>query len=286
MLLWLLSWIECRLPRRNPRCRFGWRWARPRFAPRWPREPASSRRSLLGPRSIGWLRGRFREPIVSPSPRLRQLHQHKEATPTMGGLFVVAALIAALLIFGDLTNHYMPIVLFTLLGLAAVGAVDDLLKLAGRGGLSARWKLAGQMRRCTLVAAGLLYAMASYQPGGTELFVPLDRRVGEFGLAVHPASRRGDRCLIECRQSERRLGRPGRRMPDRRRWPHSAAAAYTSGQPGWAAYLGVPHLTGGRIGGRGRGLVGGTLGFLWFNCHPAQVFLGNTGRYRSGGCWD
>src|SRR6266403_1303618 len=69
---------------------------------------------LLGSRLIGWLNRRFREPVVTASAELRELHQHKQWTPTMGGLFLVAGLLGATVILGDLTNHYLPIVLVTL----------------------------------------------------------------------------------------------------------------------------------------------------------------------------
>src|SRR5690348_1726817 len=55
----------------------------------------------LGPRSIGWLQARFREPIKSDSETLRQLHGHKRNTPTMGGLFIIAGLLTALAAFAD-----------------------------------------------------------------------------------------------------------------------------------------------------------------------------------------
>ncbi len=281
MLIWLLSWLQGRVPDEIHAADLG---ALGRITLRAALAAGAGfiAALLLGPRSIQWLRGRFREPIVSPSPQLRQLHQHKQATPTMGGLFVVAALIAALLLFGDLTNHYVPSVLVTLLGLAAVGAVDDLLKLAGRGGLSARWKLAGQ---CTvaLVAAGLLYGIACRRPGGTDLFVPLIGSVGDLGWLFIPlalvvivgssnAVNLADGldglaggCLIATLAA---LG----------------AAAYASGQPAWATYLGVPHVPGaGELVVVACAAIGGTLGFLWFNCHPAQVFLGDTGSLPLGG---
>src|SRR5947209_6163591 len=62
---------------------------------------------LLGPRSIAWLARRFREPIKSDSPELRRMHAAKRATPTMGGLFIMAALVGSMLLAGDLANRYL-----------------------------------------------------------------------------------------------------------------------------------------------------------------------------------
>ena len=64
-----------------------------------------------GPRLIDWLRCRFREPIKSDSPEIRRLHQNKQATPTMGGLFIIAGLLGGALLLADLTNRYVLLAL-------------------------------------------------------------------------------------------------------------------------------------------------------------------------------
>ena len=76
------------------------------LALRW-RPWSASSAVLLGPRLIAWLRCRFREPIKSPSPELCRLHQGKQATPTMGGLFIMAGLAASTLLFADLHNRFV-----------------------------------------------------------------------------------------------------------------------------------------------------------------------------------
>ena len=72
---------------------------------------------LLGPRWIAWLGRRFREPIKSPSPEIIRLHRDKQATPTMGGLFIVAAVLASLLLLGDLHNAYLAPTLLVAVGM-------------------------------------------------------------------------------------------------------------------------------------------------------------------------
>jgi phospho-N-acetylmuramoyl-pentapeptide-transferase len=97
---------------------------------------------LLGPRLIGWLGRYFREPNRCDSAEIEQLHQEKHATPTMGGLFIVAGLLTGRLAFGDLANRYVQTALVVTIGLTLLGAVDDLVKLRGAGrGLSPRGKL-------------------------------------------------------------------------------------------------------------------------------------------------
>ena len=93
---------------------------------------------VLGPWVISWLQLRFREPLTDRSPVLRNLSQPKAATPTMGGLFLVGGIVIAAALLCNWQNAYLPIVLFNLIALAAIGAVDDLLKLSRQsGGLSA-----------------------------------------------------------------------------------------------------------------------------------------------------
>src|SRR5262245_23812050 len=80
---------------------------------------------LLGTRVIAWLRDRFREPIKSPSEHVQKLHAGKQWTPTMGGLFIVAGLLIAVTLLGDWSNSYLPAVLVAIVGLTAIGAIDD-----------------------------------------------------------------------------------------------------------------------------------------------------------------
>ncbi len=105
---------------------------------------------MLGPWMIAWLRRRFREPIKSDSPEVCRLHSRKQFTPTMGGLFIVSGLIAAVLLFGDLSNRYLLTTLLLVGSLALIGVIDDIVKLRGSGnGISARGKMAGQVAVAT-----------------------------------------------------------------------------------------------------------------------------------------
>jgi len=96
---------------------------------------------LLGPRLIVWLQARFREPIKSASAEVTQLHQAKRETPTMGGIFIIAGLVASTLAFGDWKNPYLPVMIVVAVALGILGAYDDLVKLTTRArGISARTK--------------------------------------------------------------------------------------------------------------------------------------------------
>ena len=236
----------------------------------------------LGPRSIAWLQARFREPIKSDSPRLCQLHEHKQATPTMGGLFIVAGLLAGVAMFADLTNRYVQVAALLAVGLTFVGAVDDLTKLRSAGnGLSPKAKLFGQTA-VALAAAWLVYRQHLLSPGTLELALP---GLGAFSLGgwFVPLA-----VLVIVGSSnavnltDGLDGLAGGCLA----FATAAVAlmAYAGGHAGLAAYLGVaniPHASEMLI--VSGGMLGGVLGFLWFNCHPAQVFMGDAGSLPLGG---
>jgi phospho-N-acetylmuramoyl-pentapeptide-transferase len=238
---------------------------------------------VLGPRVIGWLKARFREPVSDRSPHLHRLHQHKAWTPTMGGLFLVACIAIASLLLCRWQNSYVPIVLFNLLALAIVGAVDDLRKLSGHaGGLNSRVKLAAQF---TVAAASAiwLYTVNSTTPGGLDLQIPLIGTSLPLGICFVPLTMLvivgssnavnltdgldglAGGCLLTATLAV-------------------AILAYIAGHVELANYLGVTHmpLAGETVVIAGA-MIGGTLGFLWFNCQPAQVFMGDTGSLSLGG---
>ncbi len=238
---------------------------------------------LLGPRWIGWLKRRFREPIKSDSPGVRRLHRSKQSTPTMGGLFIVAGLIAGVIVFGDWSNSCLQIALLLAAGLTLIGAVDDLVKLRGTAnGISARAKLAAQLAVAT-VAAVLLYQHHATLADGLQLRLPLLAGGLSLGFWFIPlavivivgASNAvnltdgldglAGGCLIFAAGA-------------------MTVVAYASGHAELAAYLNIPRIPGaGEMTILGGAMIGGVLGFLWFNCHPAEVFMGDTGALPLGG---
>jgi phospho-N-acetylmuramoyl-pentapeptide-transferase len=238
---------------------------------------------LLGPRMIRWLGLRFREPNRSDSAQLQRLHQTKHATPTMGGLFLIAGLVVGTVAFGDLTSGYLHTALLLAVGLCAIGVVDDLAKLGGQGtGLSALAKLSAQTAVAT-IAALLVYRQHADVPGGLDLLLPMGLGPISLGLGFVPLA-----VLVVVGSSnavnltDGLDGLAGGCLLCA--VAAMAVVAYSCGHAELADYL---HLT--RIPGAGEmtvlagGMIGGLLGFLWFNCHPAQVFMGDTGSLPLGG---
>jgi len=237
----------------------------------------------LGPRLIRWLGRRFREPIRCDSPEVLRLHQSKQATPTMGGLFLVAGLVGGLLVFGNPANPFVQAALVVTLGLAAVGAADDLTKLHRRtNGLSIRTKLFAQVVVAT-AAAAMLYHHLGQSADTVAIRLPWTCVTWSLGawfvpwavLVVVGASNAvnltdgldglAGGCLV----------------------PAAAAAgfvAYLAGHAEFAHAAGIPHVAGAaEMTVLAGAMIGGLLGFLWFNCHPAQVFMGDTGSLPLGG---
>jgi len=237
---------------------------------------------LLGPFAIRWLKGRFRERIDSASERLNELHQAKQETPTMGGLFIVAAIVVAVLIFGDLASVYVQIGLFLCISFGMLGAYDDWIKLTSkRRGLSAKQKFGAQTLLAG-IAATWLYSQQQLQPLGLELLWPIGNHgvaLGGFfivwAIIVIVGSSNGvnltdgldglaSGCTIFAGAA-------------------FIAITYLAGHHELAAYLSMPFMSGsGELAVLLGGMVGAVLGFLWFNCYPAQVFMGDTGSLPLG----
>jgi len=238
----------------------------------------------FGPRLISWLASRFREPIKGDSERLNELHRSKQATPTMGGLFLVAGLVGGLLLFADLRNRFVQVALVVTIGLALLGMIDDLSKIFGLGnGLRARTKLAGQLLVAGL-AVMLLWHHHARIPGGLNLQIPLLTEVSfSLGLWFMPVAALvivGASNAVNLTDGLDGLAAGCLILAT----AAMAALAYVSGHAELAAYLHVLKIPGsGEMTVVAGGMIGGLLGFLWFNCHPAQVFMGDTGSLPLGG---
>jgi phospho-N-acetylmuramoyl-pentapeptide-transferase len=280
MLLWLLHHLATRWPGALADSLSAWEKITPRAA--LAAGLSFLLAVLLGPRWIAWLRRRFREPIKSGSPTVASLHRDKQATPTMGGLFIIAALLASVVLFGDLGNGFMLPALLVTGGMTLVGMLDDLVKIhSPANGISVRGKLLGQVAVAGAVAV-MLYQQQATAADGLLLRLPLSGLTFSLGLWFIPlailvivgasnAVNLADGldglaggCLLTAAIA-------------------MTALVYAAGHAEWAAYLGVPHIShAGEMTVLAGGMIGALLGFLWFNCHPAQVFMGDTGALPLG----
>lgn len=237
---------------------------------------------LFGPIAIRWLKANFQERIDSASARLNELHAGKNATPTMGGLFIVAAIVTAGVLWGDLSSPYVQQALVVVVTFGAIGAVDDWIKIrTAKRGLTARQKFAVQCVLSVIVAVWL-YQTQQQRPSGLDLIGPFGRVIVPLGMLFI-----GWAALVLVGASN------GVNLTDGLDglaggcliFAASAftALSYLSGHRLMAEYLHIPYLAGaGELGILFGAMVGAMLGFLWYNCYPAEVFMGDTGSLPAG----
>lgn len=212
-----------------------------------------------------------------------QSHLSKAGTPTMGGALILVAVVVATLLWSDLGNRYVWIVLTTTLAFGVVGLWDDYRKLVLRDarGLPARWKYLWQSL-FGLVAAWVLYSTAQV-PAEVRLFLPFFK---EFAWDMGPAFIPLAYLVIVGSSNAVNLtdGLDGLAiLPTVLVVGALGIFAYVSGHAGIAEYLLIPHLPGvGELAIFAGTLVGAGLGFLWFNAYPAQVFMGDVGALALG----
>src|SRR6185436_4719877 len=243
---------------------------------------------LLGPRVIRWLRARkVGERIEKDdSKKLDALMSGKAGTPTMGGIFIVAAILASVGLFADLTNPVILVLLFTLLSLGALGAVDDYLKLSGKrkGGMRMKTKFLLQMAISVAVGVGLHMALVRTDPQlASQLFVPF---VGPINLG-HVLYPWFVMVVIVATTNAVNItdgldGLAGGCLGISTF--AYALIAYVVSRVDYSRYLGLPYVSGSaEVAVFCSAMLGATLGFLWFNSHPAQVFMGDSGSLPLGG---
>jgi phospho-N-acetylmuramoyl-pentapeptide-transferase len=234
---------------------------------------------LLGPWLIRRLNAlRVGQPIREIGPD----HQDKEGTPTMGGLLILMALVVSVLLWSELDNRFVWIVLGLTTGYGVLGFIDDYKKVTegSSAGVSARMKLLWQ----TVLALGVAFAIyidpafdkeiavpffKDFTPNLGFFYIPLAAFIivaasngvnltdGLDGLAIGPVMIAGATFLL---------------------------LAYAAGHAVIAEYLAIKYVPGsGQLAIFCGALVGGGLGFLWFNASPAELFMGDVGALALGG---
>lgn len=212
-----------------------------------------------------------------------QSHLSKAGTPTMGGVMILISMAASTLIWGDLTNHYVWVVLSVTLGFGAIGWVDDYRKVVEKNprGLPARWKYFWQSV-VGLGAACILYATAA-SPVEISLLIPMVKGVmlplGLFFVVLSYFVIVGSSNAVNLTDGLDGLAI----MPTVLVAMGLSVFAYVSGNAVFADYLHMPFIAGtGELAVFCATIAGAGLGFLWFNTYPAQVFMGDVGSLALG----
>src|SRR6267378_1027315 len=217
-------------------------------------------------------------------------HQEKRGTPTMGGLIILLATVVPTLLWARLDSRYVLVAVGATLWMGAIGFVDDFLKIV-RGksqGLVARWKLAGQVTFG--LALGLLLLLWPLAPNIQPVAstqVPLFKY---WLLPFWPPLYVLFVTVVVTGSSNAVNLTDGLDGLATGLTAIAAGAfaifAYVFGRFDWTKYVGVYFLPGaGELTVFCGALAGAALGFLWFNAHPAQVFMGDTGALAIGGAF-
>jgi phospho-N-acetylmuramoyl-pentapeptide-transferase len=236
---------------------------------------------LVGPRVIQWLtQVRMGQVVRNDGP---QSHHVKQGTPTMGGALILLAIGISTLLWADLTNRYVWLVLWVTGSFGAIGWVDDYRKVVQKNtrGLPGRWKYFWQSI-VGLLAAVFLY-MTAQTPAETQLLVPFFKNVaiplGSFFIVVTYFVIVGSSNAVNLTDGLDGLAI----LPSVLVAGALGIFAYLSGHAEFAKYLAIPHVSGvGEVGIFCAAMVGAGLGFLWFNTYPAQVFMGDVGSLALG----
>jgi phospho-N-acetylmuramoyl-pentapeptide-transferase len=238
---------------------------------------------LLGPYVIARLRQRRLAQVIREEGPTE--HLQKRGTPTMGGALILVSIVVPTLLWANLSSGQVWALLFVTVTLGILGFLDDYLRVVREvpKGLLGRYKLAGQ------IAIGLAIGIALFiaEPYGdmtTRTTIPfLKDRFINLGYLYIPFVV----LVITATSNAVNLADGldglaiGMVIPPALAF---AALAYVSGNAIFADYLNIPYIRGcGEMTVYGGALFGACLGFLWYNSHPAEVFMGDTGSLALGG---
>lgn len=234
---------------------------------------------LLGPALIRMLaRLRVGQPIREIGPA----HQAKAGTPTMGGLLILLALMVSVLLWTDLSNRLVWMVVGLTLGYGALGFIDDYQKVTKRhsAGIRARTKLFWQFVMAFAVATALYYNPSFDQELAVPFFKEFTPHLGIFYIPLAALIIVGASNAVNLTD-----GLDGLAIgPIMITAGTFLLLSYAAGHARIADYLAIKSVAGsGELAIFCGALIGGGLGFLWYNTSPAQVFMGDVGSLALGG---
>ncbi len=237
---------------------------------------------LFGPSVVGRLRR------LSVTQQIREdgpgTHAAKSGTPTMGGILIIGSIILTMLLWGDLKNGYIWIMLASLAGFGAIGLADDYLKVTRRNhkGLRAWYKFGAQLLFALLL--GVFLYLNPKDPYSDVLIIPFFKRwlidLGWFYIPFSMVVIVGSSNAVNLTDGIDGLaiGLVGIAVLA------NGVLVYISGNKNLAQYLQVLYLPGtGELTVFCGAMLGACLGFLWYNAYPADVFMGDVGSLGLGG---
>jgi phospho-N-acetylmuramoyl-pentapeptide-transferase len=236
---------------------------------------------VIGPWIISRLREKQHdgETIREDTPAT---HRAKKGTPTMGGIIILASILVSTLLWANLTNRYVWVILLATAGFGLIGVWDDVKKLRTRKGVSARAKLGVQLL-LSLVLLQIVFWQPPQNGWAPVLAVPFLKGwlldLGWFWIPFAMLVIVGASNAVNLTD-----GLDGLAIgPVIMAGGAFAVIAYLTGNFRAADYLKIINVRGaGELTVFCGALIGAAIGFLWFNCHPAQVFMGDAGSLALG----
>ena len=209
-------------------------------------------------------------------------HRSKKGTPTMGGIVILVALLVSTFLWGNLTNRYVWVVMLATAGFGLIGLWDDTTKFRNRKGLRARTKFGAQLLLSVVVLQIVFWQLpANWTP---TLAIPFFKGwlvdLGWLWIVVATLVIVGASNAVNLTD-----GLDGLAVgPIIMAAGAFAVIAYLTGNFRVADYLKIVNVKGaGELTVFCGALIGAAIGFLWFNCHPAEVFMGDVGSLALGG---
>jgi phospho-N-acetylmuramoyl-pentapeptide-transferase len=231
---------------------------------------------LLGQWFIRFSKRRFSSKVREYVP---ETHQVKNSTPTMGGLLIVALALLNILLWTDLAQTSVWVFLLSLISFSAIGFLDDWAKVTKKKGVLAGQKFKLQVLASCVVVLVWYYGMHP----NTQLCIPFFKNyMPQLGLFLIPWAI----FILVAMSNAVNLtdGLDGLATTQLiTSFSTFSLIAYCASSAAWAEYFSIPFANCSELVVCGAALLGALFGFLWFNAHPAQIFMGDVGSLAFGG---
>ena len=236
---------------------------------------------FFGGRFINFIKNKFTQPIRKEGP---QSHLKKQGTPTMGGMLILFAILVSSLLWCNLSNGYVWIVLFTMFSFGVIGFIDDYFKVVHKNayrGLSAKLRLFLQFSLSGVVCFGIYKLMPNEFK--TTITIPFFKNIlWDFGILYFIFVMFvivGTANAVNLTDGIDGLAS----MTMTSSFVVFLIVSYLIGRADYSLYLFLPYVPGvGEVTVLIGAIIGAVLGFLWFNAYPAKIFMGDVGSLALG----
>lgn len=215
-------------------------------------------------------------------PDLDKFHGSKQGTPTMGGVFIIGSILVSVALWADLSNRYILLTMFSCLWLAVLGFIDDYIKLTkpGQRGLNKRSKLIWQVMLGCFIGSFVFFDPGTSSKLHVPFFKSLLVDLGWFYIPFAAIVIIGTSNAVNLTDGLDGLAIGCVLIVSMT----LAVLSYIVGHVEFSSYLLLSYVAGsGELTVFCAAIAGASLGFLWFNCHPATVFMGDVGSLALGG---